>query len=444
MAALALALHVLMKGSVAVLGGGIAGLTSAFGLSSRGYDVTVIEEAPALGGHWAEEPMIPLFGCYTATWNLLHNLGVAASLRISSHTPLEFLQPNGTRVQYTPLPLPSPLNTLIGTTLFQGLSMRDRWHLLVFLERTWERDPPMPDDLEAHAAEPWLVSIGQSDSARRSIWNPLSRFLLGDDLTGVSASMFMRTLRRHFFTGVRANKIIVPGIDVPACLMKTLTERLRAGRVSFRLRTGCTGFRFTNDRVTAVEIDGREVLSADYYVAALPFARLRGLLPERLVTHYAYFQQLGGLHANSRVTAQFQVACSRRQSSLILLPDRDFHWVMTRPILLDGNEATDVYMVSTGKMNRFPSSDTMVLEMARMDVTAACPSFEGLALLSPRICRTPDTGLSVEPGTQHCRPLQASPFANLFLAGAWTDTGWPATLGSAVVSGDRCAAAIAA
>jgi uncharacterized protein with NAD-binding domain and iron-sulfur cluster len=40
------------------------------------------------------------------------------------------------------------------------------------------------------------------------------------------------------------------------------------------------------------------------------------------------------------------------------------------------------------------------------------------------------------------RPLQQSPFPNLLLAGEWTDTGLPATVESAVVSGDRCAQAI--
>jgi uncharacterized protein with NAD-binding domain and iron-sulfur cluster len=43
------------------------------------------------------------------------------------------------------------------------------------------------------------------------------------------------------------------------------------------------------------------------------------------------------------------------------------------------------------------------------------------------------------PGAARLRPLQQSPIQNLFLVGAWTDTGWPANLESALVSARRCA-----
>jgi hypothetical protein len=51
--------------------------------------------------------------------------------------------------------------------------------------------------------------------------------------------------------------------------------------------------------------------------------------------------------------------------------------------------------------------------------------------------------LSLRPGAKLHRPLQQSPIANLLLAGSWTDTGWPPNLESAIVSGNRCADAIA-
>jgi len=47
--------------------------------------------------------------------------------------------------------------------------------------------------------------------------------------------------------------------------------------------------------------------------------------------------------------------------------------------------------------------------------------------------------LALTPGTKVRRPIQRSPIPNLLLAGAWTDTGWPANLESAIVSGERCA-----
>ena len=321
--------------------------------------------------------------------------------------------------------------------------MRDRWHLLAFLERTWERDPPMPDDLEMQAAEPWLAGIGQSETARRSVWNPLSRLMLGGDLENVSASLFMRTLRRYFFTGARASKIIVPSIDVSRLLVTPLIERLTEQGVSIRLSTAVTGLQFSHDRVTAAEFGNRNTFAADTYVIALPFSRLRRLLPERVMTHYAYFQQLGRLRGSCMVAVHLQVAYCTARASVILLPQGSFHWCITRPAVEGMEEVTDLYLVATGNTGLFSSSDAVVLEIARTDVAAAYPPLTTPPLTRHGITRVSESNLSVKPGTQQYRPLQRSPFPNLFLAGDWTDTGWPANLESAIESGNRCVAAIA-
>jgi uncharacterized protein with NAD-binding domain and iron-sulfur cluster len=42
---------------------------------------------------------------------------------------------------------------------------------------------------------------------------------------------------------------------------------------------------------------------------------------------------------------------------------------------------------------------------------------------------------AVRPGVEALRPTQRTPIDGLFLAGDWTDTGWPATMEGAVRSG---------
>ncbi|MGC4096595.1 MAG: FAD-dependent oxidoreductase [Nitrospira sp.] len=162
-----------------ILGGGIAGLTAALSLAAKDHSVTVVEQDAHLGGRMWHAPPPILLEAHGATWSLIKTLGQDAVTRPLRHTPLEFLQSTGARIQFLHLPLPSPLNTLLGTTLFQGLSMRDRWHLLSFLERTWEQDPPLPNDLDSRVADEWLTSIGQSETARHGVWNSLARLLLG-------------------------------------------------------------------------------------------------------------------------------------------------------------------------------------------------------------------------------------------------------------------------
>jgi uncharacterized protein with NAD-binding domain and iron-sulfur cluster len=161
------------------------------------------------------------------------------------------------------------------------------------------------------------------------------------------------------------------------------------------------------------------------------------------MTHYAYFQQLGRLRGSCMVTVHLQVTYCTARSSAILLPKGSFHWCIARPSVEEREDATDLYLVATGNTGLFSLSDAAVLEIARADIAAACPSLSTPSLTRHAITRDSESLLSLKPGTQQYRPLQRSPFPNLFLAGDWTDTGWPANLESAIESGNRCVAAIA-
>jgi uncharacterized protein with NAD-binding domain and iron-sulfur cluster len=63
-------------------------------------------------------------------------------------------------------------------------------------------------------------------------------------------------------------------------------------------------------------------------------------------------------------------------------------------------------------------------------------------LLKATVIKETAATFSPEPGSDRWRPSQSTPLANLFLAGDWTATGWPATMEGAVRSGYLAAEAI--
>jgi uncharacterized protein with NAD-binding domain and iron-sulfur cluster len=433
-----------MSRTVLILGGGIAGLTAALRLATAGHSVTVIEQAEDVGGRLCGSPPPILLEAHKGTWSLLTILGKDILVRDARHTPLEFLQSTGARTQFLHLPLPSPLNTLLGTTLFQGLSMRDRWHLLSFLERTWEQDPPLPNDLDLRVADEWLASIGQSESARHGVWNSLARLLLGAALPQVSAGLFMRTLRRCFLTGARATKVIVPPHGLESFLLTPLKAQLDRVGVRFRVNMTATQLHFSQNRVTQVEVADRSRLTADWYISALPFHRLTPLLPERLVTHYAYFQQLSRLSESPLVMVRLNLNQSVDRTQLVLLEGKTFHWVIRHPDEERHDGATVLWAMAVDEPELLLKSNETLIQLAQQDMAAGFPTPQNPRLIEADVTRLPSAVLTTKPGAQQCRPLSTSPFTNFLLAGAWTDTGWPANLESAILSGLRCADAISA
>ena len=90
----------------------------------------------------------------------------------------------------------------------------------------WEGDPALPPDLESRTADEWLADRGQSEAARALVWSPLSRFLLGDDLTVVSAAMLITTLTRCFLSARRNSGIAIPALGMRHLLLEPARARI--------------------------------------------------------------------------------------------------------------------------------------------------------------------------------------------------------------------------
>jgi uncharacterized protein with NAD-binding domain and iron-sulfur cluster len=164
------------------------------------------------------------------------------------------------------------------------------------------------------------------------------------------------------------------------------------------------------------------------------------LLPERWLTRYAYFQQLAELRSIDSTILHLHAEQPCATPRLVLLGDTAFHSVLVTAATPD---RTGFSLITTD------SQFTQVRPDSNLDILLP-DLLRSLRLLMPEstIASThrrtiPNAILSLSPGTKLHRPIQRSPIANLLVAGAWTDTGWPPNLESAIVSGNRCAEAIA-
>jgi uncharacterized protein with NAD-binding domain and iron-sulfur cluster len=68
----------------------------------------------------------------------------------------------------------------------------------------------------------------------------------------------------------------------------------------------------------------------------------------------------------------------------------------------------------------------------------------GATLLKATVVKELRATFSAAPGVERARPPAGTHFPNCFLAGDWTDNGWPPTMEAAVRSGYQAAELIAA
>ena len=432
--------------SVVILGGVPAGLTAAYRLTHHGYRVTIIDRRPLLGGTRTSENLcdspesFTILGCHRATQALLHLLHPDPRLPAEAEILLEFCLHDGSLVHYPRTSFPAPLHTWMNLLRFAGIPWKERWQLASWVEQLWEGDERLPADLEQRTADAWLASIRQSARTRRVVWNPLARWLTGNDLSTMSADAFVTSMRPLFLSTRSDSRIMVVQDSFQTCFVQPIIETLTQVGATIMRNTEATQFRYERDHISGVLLRGGPLLQADWYVAALPPQQLTPLLPERWLTRYAYFQQLAELLSVDSTILHLHAEQPCATPRLVLLNDTSFHSVLATAATPD---RTGFSLITTDSQFAQARPDSN-LDIAIPDLLRSV----GLLMPESRIASTgrrtiPGAVLSLRLGTKSHRPIQRSPIANLLVAGAWTDTGWPPNLESAIVSGNRCADAIA-
>ncbi len=415
-------------------------------LSAKNYSVTLLEQHDRLGGRLLAggtnagrlDALPPvLMGHHRATLALLKELGTADRAPLSNDLRFEFLLPGGHLVGLMQPWLPAPFQTIAGLLLFGGLPLTDRWRLLDVIERSWEGDPALPPNLDQRTAEDWLAERGQSERARADVWAPLVHFLIGDNPATVSAAALVSTFTRCFLTARRHARLAVPAESLQTLLLQPLADRLARAGGTIRHQAAVVLIHVEGERVTGVRLRDGTTLTADHYVMALPHKQVTALLPERVLTHFAYFQQLTQLSDSPALAVHLRIDQALQAPRVVLLARRTFHWLASRPS--PDRSGTVVSIVATGKPELAGRTDQELTELALRELVYAYPGLDAGKLLDSRVVREPHAFLTLSPGTRVLRPLPQSPFHNLYIGGDWTDTGLPATLESAIVSGIRCA-----
>lgn len=323
---------------------------------------------------------------------------------------------------------------------FAGIPWKERWRLASWVEQLWEGDAELPADLEQRTADDWLASIGQSAQTRSLVWNPLAHWLTSNDLSTMSADAFVRSMKPVFLSTHPDSRISVVQNSLLPCFVQPITEVLIQRNATVLRNTEAMQFRYEQERISGVLLQNGSLLQADWYITALPPQQLTPLLPERWLTRYAYFQQLVELRSIDNAILHVQAEQPCVTPRLILLNDTSFHSVLVTATTPD---RTDFTLSTTDSQFAQVRPDSP-RDLAIPDLLKSWGLLLPDRSVASTRCRTiSDAILSLKPGTKSHRPLQRSPIANLLLAGSWTDTGWPPNLESAIVSGNRCAEAIA-
>ena len=276
--------------TLAIIGGGLAGLAAAVAAVQRGLHVELFEQAPAPGGragsyHDAQaDQLVDLsphvaMGCCTNLLDFCRRTETADGFE--RYATLHFFGPDGRRYDFAASPwLPAPLHLLPGLRRLGYLTPRDRraigWAMLRLARHQ------KPDAADAPTMGQWLRDQKQPENAVRRFWGVVLESALGDTLDHVSVAAARKVFVDGFMATRTAYEVIVPRIPLGEIWQRAGTWLTRHG-ARLRMRT----------RVERLEVDGLRFLGIvladgpcrrfDHVVSAVSWKQIGALLGPELL-----------------------------------------------------------------------------------------------------------------------------------------------------------------
>ena len=443
------------QSTVAIAGGGLAGLAAACALCDAGFQVTLFEKRPFLGGRASsyEHPgtgevvdncQHVLFRVCTNLVKFYERIGVADQIRWFDQ--MNFIEPGGRVSVMKASPLPAPLHTAPSFLQFPFLSAGDKLSItraLIPLTLTTQRD-------NGRSFQQWLDDHGQTRNAVARFWHPILISALSEDLDRISVSAAAQVVRESMKTPV-ARHMGVPTLP--------LTDLYNAAGDYVRSHQGSIHFRCAVETFSAdpTEIKLRRRGDAglpggrfDYLILALPFDALESVLPSTAASapirgQISHFE-------NSPITG-IHLWFDRQITDLdhAVLLDRTIQWMFHKSRLQPMRVPSQNGSTSGSYIELVVSSSKMLIEQSRAEIVdlalrEVCEFFPGARqanLLKSTVIKEVNATYSPRPGIDTHRPSPVTPWQRVFLAGDWTATGWPATMEGAVRSGYLAAEALA-
>jgi squalene-associated FAD-dependent desaturase len=432
--------------TVAIAGGGLAGLAAGCALSEAGFRVTLFERRPYLGGrassyqHPGTGEIVDncqhvLLGCCTNLIDFYRRTGVAGKIRWYEN--LTFLEPGGRASVIRPSALPAPLHTAPAFLRAAYLSLSDK---LAISRAMMALAPSLPPDRGGSFLD-WLREHGQTEQAIERFWKTILISALNEDLDRVSVPAAAQVIRESFLKSAAAGRMGIPTVPLTE-LYSAAGDYIRVRGGEVQLRAGVESFRAESEVYVTVASEERRF---DYLLLAVPFDVLARMLPQsqEAAPMAAMLQQF----TTSPITG-IHLWFDREISNLdhAVLLDRTIQWMFHKSrIIAARGEASGSYMelVVSSSKSLVEKSKGEIVDLAVRELAEFFPDARAATLVKSTVIKEVNATYSPRPGLDVHRPHPETVWPRVFLGGDWTASGWPATMEGAVRSGYLAAESLA-
>nr|QIW94441.1 carotene synthesis related protein [Dunaliella salina] len=478
------------KMRVAIVGSGLAGLSTAVELLDQGHEVDIYDQRSWVGGKVAswqdkdgnhiEMGLHVFFGCYHNLFRLMAKCGVLENLLVKEHTHT-FCNNDGDvreldfRFEVGGQKIGAPFHGLKAFFTTPQLSVGDKAANALALGTSpivrslIDPEGGMSDvrNLDNISFWDWFKSHGGSEQSMKRMWDPIAYALGFLDCKDISARC-MLTIFQFFATKTDASVLRMLNGSPAERLLKPITDYIEAKGGRIHLRQGCKEVLFEDGPDGKPVVTGMcmgrdgQVVKADAYVAALDVPGAKQLLPQAW-RKYPQFDKIYKLNGVPVITVQLryngwvtemqdpekvkQLTQPQGINNLLYSPDAFFSCfadlALVSPVeYFHEGKGSLMQVVITPAAPYMPWTNEAIAEEADRQVRQLFPSARKLDMIWHSVVKIGQSLYQEAPGMDPYRPEQATPVPNFFLAGSYTKQDYIDSMEGATLSGRQCAGEI--
>jgi squalene-associated FAD-dependent desaturase len=442
--------------SIAIVGGGIAGMSAALALRSHCPDlaITLFEAKRLTGGRAGSfvdsttiEPVDycqhVAMGCCTNLLAMMQHAEIhdaftrykALTFHHRDHAPVHF---GKTRF------LPAPLHLAPSLLRMSYLTWRQRTEVTLAtgaLMRT------KPESLKSTTANDWLIRHHQSANTIRDYWEVVIASALGESSERVSMAAARKVFIDGFLAHPDASDVLVPRLPLAELFGEALPRALEQKNIRVHRSSPIQSVTRTEANKMNLRISGKSV-EFDHVILAVPSSAIHKVLSRETAIQAGLPEDRFQNVPSSPITG-IHLWFDRPvlNAPHAVLVDTLAQWVFRR----DSSSASvgqpsgqHYIQVVISASHRVRQSDSeQVIRQVVDEIKQIFPEAHDAKLLRGRVVTDPQSVFSLSPAVDAIRPASRTALPCLHLAGDFVQTGWPATMEGAVISGRMAASSVA-
>lgn len=425
-------------GQVVVVGAGLAGLAASAMLSHHGLPVILLESRPKIGGRadsYRETASGELvdhcqhisMGCCSNLKHFCQWMGVEHLFR--EEPSLYFMTPDRVVSHFCGNSLPAPIHLArsflqasflsLGEKIWLGIALT----LLRFAKH--EEDEPFLD---------WLRSHFQTERVIERFWKPVLVSALNTPIEKASFQYARKVMVDSFFQSNAAYRLKLPTVPLGELFGDNVLRKIRPMGVRTLLGHPVKKVLFADGIAKGVLLQDDQQIGAQSVILATPFQRTFALLEDCL--------DQGVSHLKTAPITSVHVWLNGKITDLphVVMLDSLSHWLFYRG---ENKQREHLYqVVISASASTISGGHEKIQQQVLGELGVFFSGMADAKVLRCRVVTEKKATFVSTPRVDDLRPGQRTKWPNLFLAGDYTRTNWPATMEGAVRSGYLAAEAL--